>query len=465
MNITVYGAACDVTGSCYLVDNESEKVLVDCGLFQGSPKLERLNYLPHGINAKGLAAVILTHGHLDHCGRLPLLVSAGFNGPIYCTEPTARIAELVMLDSAKIEEEDVARENRRRAEQGLKPLKPLYNTAAVEKVVTLFKPIPYNTSTAVGQINFRLVEAGHILGSASVELQAHQSGKRQEAIFSGDIGQWDVPILRDPATIGDAADIIFMESTYGRRDHRCLSDTIKEFREAICSAVAKKGKVLIPTFAVGRAQLILFYLAEMFRDGLIDNVPVYLDSPMAIAATEIYAKYVAYMDEESVELSKSGELKKDLSTLQMCQTPDESRALNAIEGPCIILAGSGMCNAGRILHHLRHNLGAAETLVLIVGYQPKGSLGRLLVDGAKSVKIFHETVPVRATTKGLGGFSAHAGQHDLLKWLKPLVHNGKKPKVMLVHGESQSMDALSYVIKNEFGITAQKPKLGDKICV
>jgi metallo-beta-lactamase family protein len=465
MNITVYGAACEVTGSCYLVDGESEQLLVDCGLFQGSEKLERLNYLPRGINARALSAVILTHGHLDHCGRLPLLAAAGFKGPIYCTEPTAQIAHLVMMDSAKIQEEDTMRANRQRAQEGLPAIKPLYSTEDVEKAARLFKPVPYNTAISVGRFKFKLVEAGHILGSACVELTLVKAEGQTEVVFSGDVGQWNVPILEDPASITDSPDMVFMESTYGLRDHRALNDTIKEFREAICQTVAAKGKVLIPTFAVGRAQLILFYLAQMFHEKLIADVPVYLDSPMAVAATEIYTKYIQFMDDESRQLSKAGEFKEDLKTLHNSLTPEESRALNAVEGPCIILAGSGMCNAGRILHHLRHNLSSPENLVLIVGYQPKGSLGNLLVNGAKTVKIFHETVPVRATTRGLGGFSAHAGQHDLLRWLAPMVSNGKKTQVVLVHGEGQSMDQISFLIKEQFGIEAKKPKLGDKLTV
>ena len=462
MHITVYGAANDVTGSCYLIETDNHRWLVDCGLFQGSEKLERLNYIPKGVKPRDIDAVILTHGHLDHCGRLPMLLKGGYAGPIYCTAPTARIAELVMTDSAKIEEEDTSRENRKRAEQRLPPMKPLFDLQDVAAVAKRFKPIAYETVVSLaGGATFKLVEAGHILGSASVELVVTEQQKRREIIFSGDVGQPHVPILQDPAVIHDDVELVFMESTYGERNHRPLADTVAEFNDSIRQAVERKGKVLIPTFAVGRAQLILFYLAKMFRNKVTAPIPIYLDSPMAIAATEIYDQYVRYMDDESRRLHDTGELKNDLQTLKMCLTVGDSKALNAVEGPCIILAGAGMCNAGRILHHLRHNLGSPENLVLIVGYQPKGSLGRLLVDGAKTVMISHETVTVRATTRGLGGFSAHAGQADLLNWLEPMAHN--KPRVVLVHGESHAMEELAFAIKDKFGISAERPKLGEML--
>jgi metallo-beta-lactamase family protein len=464
VRITVYGAANDVTGSCYLLEADNCRFLVDCGMFQGSEKLERLNYIPKGVNPKSLDAVILTHGHLDHCGRLPLLAVQGYKGPIYCTEPTARIAELVMTDSAKIQEEDTERENRKRAEQRLPPLEPLYDVDAVTKACKQFKTVEYGHPIDIASgVTIKLVEAGHILGSACVEIVSSSNGSKREFVFSGDIGQWNVPILQDPAEIKDNVQLVFMESTYGERNHRPLEGTLEEFRALLRQAVAQKGKVLIPTFAVGRAQTILFYLAEAIRDKVIDPIPIFLDSPMAIAATEIYNKFVSFMDDESKQLHCSGELQKDLQSLQLCTTVDESKAINQVEGPCVIMAGSGMLNAGRILHHLQHNLGAPENIVMIVGYQPNGSLGRLMLNGAKTVKIMRETVPVRATIRGLGGFSAHAGQQDLLKWLEPMAPS--KPRVVLVHGESHAMDELAYLIKDKYGIAAEKPHLGDVLTV
>jgi metallo-beta-lactamase family protein len=460
MQITVFGAANDVTGSCYLLEIADKRLLVDCGMFQGSEKLERMNHIPKALHPGTIDAVILTHGHLDHCGRLPLLVQGRFKGPIYCTKPTARIAELVMLDSAKIQEEDTERENRQRLEEHRPRLEPLYTSEDAQKAAKLFSTVEYDVATTIGDtIQFRLYEAGHILGSACVEVIAQDGGEQRKVLFSGDIGQWNVPILQDPEYIKDQVNMVFMESTYGERNHRSLADTLNEFREAIKTAVARGGKVVIPTFAVGRAQLMLYYIAQMFHDGVIPPIPVYLDSPMAVAATEIYDSLIQYMDEDARSLHVTGVLKNDLQTLHMSLTVDQSKAINHVDGPCIIMAGSGMCNAGRILHHLRNNLGGPNNLVLIVGYQPKGSLGRLLIDGAPTVMISRETVPVRATVKALGGFSAHAGQDDLIRWLQPLA--AAKPRVILVHGESHAMDQLAYKIEETFSIQAVKPKLGD----
>jgi metallo-beta-lactamase family protein len=461
MNITVYGAAQDVTGSCFLVETGNARLLVECGLFQGPERLERMNKIPRAILDKKLDAVLLTHAHLDHCGRLPMLVKAGYRGPIYATQPTLEITQLILRDSARIEEEDTTRENKKRAQMKLPPLEPLYETADVDQVCKQLRRIDYKHWIDVAEgfrVNF--VEAGHILGSSCIEMVASQNGGRRRLVFSGDIGQWDVPIMRDPAKITDA-DVVFMETTYGDRDHRSLDDTLEEFHELIIEAYQKKGRVLIPSFAVGRTQMLLYFLAEMFRKGLVPPFPVFLDSPMAIAATELYDKYPDYMDEEAHGLHQSGQLKHDLQTLQTCSTVEESKALNHVEGPCVIIAGAGMLNAGRILHHLKNGLDHDNTYVLIVGYQPRGSLGRMLLEGNPTVKMFGETVRVRATVRGLGGFSAHAGQSDLLRWLEPMARH--KPRVVLVHGEPHPMNMIASKIRQNFGIDPELPKLGDVI--
>lgn len=461
MQITVYGAAQDVTGSCYLVETGNARLLVDCGLFQGSDRLERMNRIPRPLIDKKIDAVLITHAHLDHCGRLPMLVKAGYTGPIYATTPTSEISALILRDSARIEEEDTARENRRRAKENLPPMEPLYTTKDAERVLGQFRTIKYNTWTEVAEgFNIEFVEAGHILGSSCIEMVASQNGGRRRLVFSGDVGQWNVPIMRDPAKITNA-DVVFMESTYGDRDHRKLDDTLKEFHEIIIEAYKNKGRVLIPSFAVGRTQMLLYFFAEMFRKGMVPAFPIYLDSPMAIAATELYAKYPAYMDEEAHGLHTSGQLSYDLQTLHTCSTVDESKALNNVEGPCVIIAGAGMCNAGRILHHLKQSLDNPSTSVLIVGYQPRGSLGRMLIEGNPTVKMFGETVHVKAKIHGLGGFSAHAGQTDLLRWLEPMAHD--KPRVVLVHGEPHPMNMLAQKIRQQFGIEPQLPKLGDTL--
>ena len=372
MELRFFGAAREVTGSCHQIDNGKSRILLDCGMFQGPRRLERLNRIPHGLEVNSIDAVILSHGHLDHCGRLPLLIKAGYRGPIYATEGSIDIASLILRDAAHIQENDVKRENRRRRRAGRKPIDPLYDSRDVEHVLQLFEPVDYDEwfdVTDGGDFRARMVEAGHILGSACVQVDVMEGGssKPTRLVFSGDLGQYDVPIMRDPAVI-EEADIVLMESTYGDRNHRPMEETVEEFRRILIDAVKKKGKVLIPAFAVGRTQQILYQIAAIFREGEVEPFPVYLDSPMGIAATEIYYKHEELMDEEARELRLSGELRRDLSTLVTCQTVEESQSLNDKSGPCVIMAGAGMCNAGRILHHLKHNLWMSETVVLMVGH-------------------------------------------------------------------------------------------------
>ncbi|MBX9724181.1 MAG: MBL fold metallo-hydrolase [Candidatus Obscuribacterales bacterium] len=461
MQVTLYGAANEVTGSCYLLETKESRILIDCGLFQGPERLKKFNRIPANIFSRRLDAVILTHGHLDHCGRLPLLVRAGYNGPIYTTQGSIEISRLVLSDAARIQHEDTERENRHRHQNGLKPISALFDQSDVERVCTLYRAIDYGEKTAISKdVNIQLVEAGHILGSASAIIEVSNSEEKKRIVFSGDLGPWNAPIMRDPAVIEDA-DIVFMESTYGDRDHKTLDDTLLEFENAIRHAILNKGKILIPTFAVGRTQQLLYHLAEMFRKGVFEPFPIYLDSPMAIAATELYRKHPELMDEEARALEMSGQLRKDLASLRLCPASEDSRALNSVEGPCLILAGAGMCNAGRILHHLRHNLANAENVVIIVGYQVKGSTGRHLVEGAETVKILGETIHVRAAVRALGGFSAHAGQSDLLRWLEPMAR--KHAHVILTHGEANPINELYHKVEERFSLKAERPKLGNTL--
>lgn len=462
MKITLLGAANDVTGSCYLVQSGSTRFLVDCGMFQGSERLERLNKIPASINPAQLNAVLLTHGHLDHCGRLPLLMKSGFKGPVYATRGTIEIARLILSDAAHIQENDTERENRKRERAGLPPLEPLFETKDAERVMRQFRECKLAEPLKISKgVTVTLRDAGHILGSSSIEVSM-ENGESKKIVFSGDVGQYNVPIMNDPYTI-ENTDVVFMESTYGDRDHRSFAGTVVEFESLVKAAVGKKGKVLIPTFAVGRAQMMLFCLAEMFRKKVIPPIPVFLDSPMAIAATRAYVENADSLDEEAAGLLGSGAIKRELATLVACETAAQSRALNAVSGPCVILAGAGMCNAGRILHHLRHNLWSPNTFVIIVGFQSKGSLGRSLIEGSDKVKIFGETIAVKATVKGLGGFSAHAGQSDLLRWLSSMT--ASKPRVVLTHGESHPMNVLSGCIEAKFGIRAETPRLGEVVVI
>ncbi|MBX9568875.1 MAG: MBL fold metallo-hydrolase [Candidatus Obscuribacterales bacterium] len=464
MFVTLYGAAKEVTGSCYLVETNSATVLVDCGLFQGPPRLERLNRIPKSFASKHFDAVVLTHAHLDHCGRLPLLCNSGYRGPIYATKGTIDLATLILEDAAKIQEDDCKRANKKRKLAGIQALRPLFTIKDVQRVQGQFRELDYEHWLDIAPgMRIRLVEAGHILGSASVDMMINQNGGRRRLVFSGDLGQWNMPIVRDPATL-DSADIIFVESTYGNREHRSLQNTILEFQELIRCAVEKNGKILIPTFAVGRTQQLLYHLSEMFRNEVIDPFPIYLDSPMAIEATRLYKSHPELMDKETRELfeQNSGLLDRTFG-LRTCTTSDQSKALNAVPGPCLIMAGAGMCDAGRILHHFRQNLPLAETVVIIVGYQSKGSLGRNLIEGANSVKIFGEAIPVRATIKSLGGFSAHAGRSDLLRWLEPMTRHKQHPRIIVTHGEHNVMNAFAQDIQATFGIQAEIPGMGELI--
>lgn len=464
MRVTLYGAGLEVTGSCYQIQTDTSAILVDCGVFQGSQKRERENVIPRSLDVRALKGVVLTHGHLDHCGRLPLIAKLGFRGVIYATAGTIDVAKLILSDAARVQKEDTLRENRRRARTGLAPVEPLFTAEDVEKVFPKFRAVEFQETTRItDDIQFTLVEAGHILGSASVKLAVTETdGATKTVVFSGDIGPRNAPIMHDPASI-EFADTVFMESTYGDRDHRPLAETVAEFEGLIKRGIELGGKILIPTFAIGRSQQMLYHLSEMFRTHKVRPIPVYLDSPMAIAATELYMKHQELMDTDAGVFGSGKRLEKGLPELRYCVSAEESKALNDVTGPCVILAGSGMCDAGRILHHLRRNLNSEQTAVLLVGYQAKGSLGRLLVDGKSPVRILGETVPVRATVRGLGGFSAHAGQTDLLSWLAPMAAH--RPKVFLVHGEPHPMSELTHQIRLKYGIQAASPRIKETVMV
>ncbi|MCC6547258.1 MBL fold metallo-hydrolase [Candidatus Sumerlaeota bacterium] len=448
MRVTPFGAAGEVTGSAYLIEAAGSKVLLDFGFFQGNSRQDEKNIVPPQIRVDELNAVMLTHAHLDHTGRVPLLIKAGFAGPILGTPATLDIAGVILRDSAKIRLTDTLHENRKRERRGEMPLEPLYTFDDVDHVVALFKPVDYEVPTAIAPgISARWREAGHMLGSASIEVTLEENDVRRVVIFSGDIGQRGSAILKDPEPF-TKADYVILESTYGDRDHRGIPETVHEFEEIIKAAVAQRGKILVPTFAIGRAQALLYYLALMFRNGHVPPFPIFLDSPMAIEATRIYQNHPELFDEELQMLRHDHPLREDLKTVTPTPTPDDSRALNELNGPMMILAGSGMANAGRILHHLKWNLWRPETWVVIVGYQGHGTLGRLLVDGASEVRIFGEKIAVKAKIRSLGGFSAHAGQTQLIEWYGALSSN--KPKVYLTHGEDFPRQTLQEKLREKF---------------
>jgi metallo-beta-lactamase family protein len=462
MKITVHGAGGgEVTGSAYLVQTRSANVLVDCGLFQGARKVENRNRIPKKGVFAALDAVVLTHAHLDHTGRLPLLTRLEYNGPIYATPATMELADLVLRDSAHLQGADTERENRRRRRLGQPPVEPLYAERDVEALRPLYKPMGYDRPTEVAPgITIRAVEAGHMLGSASLEMTVEENGRKRIVIFSGDLGPRGAPLHRDPVPF-QRADLVFMESTYGDRDHRSLHETAGQTREVIRKAVEAEGKILVPVFAIGRTQLLLYLLAGAFKRKALPRFPVYVDSPMAIEATKIYAKHVELFDEEALAMHKSGDLRAHLDTAQYCPTANDSRALNETAGPCLIMAGAGMCTGGRILHHFRHNLARPSTTVLICGYQSHGSLGRLLVDGKKVVTIMGEKIPVRASVHTFGGLSGHAGQTDLLNWFDVVAPS--RPRVILTHGEERAQLPFARLLKERHGLRAERPALGEAI--
>ena len=462
MKVTVHGAGGgEVTGSAYLVRTREANVLVDFGLFQGARKLENYNRIPKkGAFAK-LNAVVLTHAHLDHTGRLPLLTRAGYAGPIYATPATIDFTDLILKDSAHLQKSDVERENRRRQRIGQPLLEPLYEQRDMERLAPLFQKLGYDRPTTLAPgISVRAIEAGHMLGSVSLELTVDDDGKKKVVIFSGDLGPRGAPLHRDYVPF-EKADAVFMESTYGDRDHRSLKETAVETREVIKKAVKAGGKILVPVFAVGRTQLLLYLLAGAFKRGTLRSFPIYVDSPMAIQATKLYGKHVELFDEEALAMQKSGELRAQLDTVKFCPSADDSRALNDVAGPCLIMAGAGMCTGGRILHHLRHNLALRSTTVLFVGYQGNGSLGRMIVDGKPTVTIYGEKIPVRASVHTFGGLSGHAGQTDLLDWLDSFAASG--PRVFLIHGEERGRKPLGKLIKERFKLPVDYPAMSETI--
>lgn len=460
MRICFLGAAGDVTGSAYQVITKEASILVDCGYFQGRKAESAKNRRTKQIE-NGLDAVVLTHGHLDHIGRLPLLTRNGYHGPVYATRPTLDLATLVLKDSLGLQKQDLKRQNQKRAQQKLPPLEPLFEEPDVRKLKPLVTPVKYNQRFAVARgIEARLVDAGHVIGSSSVELTVSENGRKKVVVFSGDLGPRGAPLLNDPVPYREA-DAVIMESTYGDRNHRSLHDTAMEGREIIARAIQNKAKILVPIFAIGRTQLLLYLLGGAFKNKTLPPFPIYVDSPMAVAATTIYRRNTELFDTEALAMVQSGDLRRSLMTVRQCVKPGESRALNSVKGPCLIMAGSGMCTGGRIMHHLRHNLPIPDTAVLIVGFQSQGTLGRKLVDGAKTLRMFGEEVPVRASVHTMGGFSAHADQKGLLDWYEVMAPS--RPRTIITHGEDRARNALSGLLTQRFGVKPDCPALDDVI--
>ncbi len=461
MKIHFHGATGDVTGSAYHVITKDASILVDCGLFQGNKKEKAKNRRDAKLEGGRLDAVLLTHGHLDHVGRLPLLTRRGYEGPILATRPTIELATLILRDSLSLQKADLMRENRRRALDKLPPLEPLFEEVDVRRLKPLVRTVKYNQRYAVAPgIQARFVDAGHVIGSASIELTVQENGQKRVVVFSGDLGPRGAPLLNDPVPFTHA-DAVIMESTYGDRDHKSLHDTAIEGRQIIAKAIENRAKILVPVFAIGRTQLLLYLLAGAFQRKTLQPFPIYLDSPMAIEATHIYRRNMELFDEEAKSMIQSGELRRSLHYARACPKTKDSQALANVNGPCLIMAGNGMCSGGRIMNHLKHGLPLEETAVLIVGFQSPGTMGRQLVEGAKSVRMFGEKIPVRAAIHTMGGFSAHAGQSDLLKWFDSVAPS--RPRPIITHGEDQARKVFSGLIEAKHGLKPEMPQLGDVI--
>lgn len=461
VKVTCFGAAGSVTGSNYLIETpQGHKFIIDCGLFQGSKDIERLNYEPWGYDPKEISHLLLTHAHIDHSGRIPKLVKDGFRGKIICSPPTRELCEIMLLDSAHVQQMDAEWKTKKKHRQGKKGVLPLYTTEDAAACMIYFDPQELD---AVKEIlpgaKMRLRNAGHVLGSSIIELWIQDAKDECKIVFSGDLGRHDQIILQDPDEIFDA-DHVFVESTYGNRSHRSFEESKAELLEAIRFAFYHNEKVLIPAFALERTQEILYLLGEFFRAGCLPDIPVFLDSPLAIKATEIFRRNKKYYDSAARAIVENGFDPFAMPNLKLTPTTQESMEINQLQGSAIIIAGNGMCTAGRIKHHLKHNLWRYGASLIIVGFQSDGSTGRQIVDGAKAVTIFGEKVAVRAKVFTIGGFSAHADQKDLLAWVGHFIP-ACKPHVHVVHGEPVSSTSLAEAIEKRFGLVATVPKRKD----
>ena len=448
--LTFYGATEGVTGSSYILETGGKTILLDCGLFQGSREEEKANKKAFQFKVKKIDAVVLSHAHLDHSGRLPKLVADGYSGPLYMTNPTSELLEVMLKDAASLQQRDTEWENKRRRRAGKAEIEPTYTMEDVETTLALRDGSAYgHRREIVDGVEVCFRDAGHILGSSIVELFITEDGAEKKLVFSGDLGNSCAALLRDPEIV-EQADVLLLESTYGDRNHRPMDETIEEFENIIAEASKNGGNIMIPSFAVGRTQEIIFRLGELYQRGMLRHQAVYLDSPMAIAVTEIYHRYQnVYNSEDAAALQqgKTGSLHTFLPVLRYSTSTEESMALNKIEAGTIIIAGSGMCTGGRIRHHFKHNLWRRNAHVIIVGYQAMGTPGRALVDGAKVFRIGGDKIIVNAAIHTLGGFSAHASQSQLLDWVKHF--NKPHPRLFLIHGEAEAKVALQECLARE----------------
>jgi metallo-beta-lactamase family protein len=468
MKITFLGAAKTVTGSCYLIETKNCKFMVDCGMFQGHSKENELNEEAFPVNPSDINFILLTHSHIDHSGRLPKIYVEGFKGPIVATKATTELCGIMLPDCGHIQELENEWTNRKRQRAGKKPVEPLYTYQNALDCVTIFESVSYGEVRKMNEnIKVRFTDAGHILGSAIIEIWVNESGEETKIVFTGDLGNKNIPILRDPSII-ESADYLVIESTYGNRLHDQNENKLERFVDIINETIEKGGNVVIPSFAVGRTQEMIYDLhkeKEFYGEKMkkLFNIPVFVDSPLATSATEIFRRNLDCFDEEAKEYIRNGDNPLDFPGLQFTKSAEESRALNDRTDNIIIISASGMCDAGRIKHHLKHNLWRKECTILFVGYQAIGTLGRNLVDGKRRVKLFGEDISVNARIEMIDGFSGHADRDGLLEWISKI--RRKPRKIFIVHGEETVQNDFSALIEEKFNIETVIPDKGASFIV
>ncbi|MEX0775872.1 MAG: MBL fold metallo-hydrolase [Phycisphaeraceae bacterium] len=463
MKLHFLGANRQVTGSRYVLEAAGKRFMIDCGMFQERPFRDR-NWAPCPIEPRSLDALLLTHAHLDHCGLIPRLARDGFDGPIYTTAPSVDLARIIMEDSARIQQEDVQFKRRRHERQNRQPphpYEPLYTVEDAQRAARLFHAVHYGEPLKLcDQVEVRYHDAGHILGSAMLEFRVKEAGGEKRLVFSGDLGLWNKPLIGDPTLLAQA-DVVVMESTYGDRDHDGAATIENQLADVINDTQRRGGNIIIPTFAVERAQELMFHLSRLLRAGLIPPMMVFLDSPMGVSATEVFRQHQQYLDEETRQLLVQHHSPFDFHGLVLARSREQSKAINQMRGTCIIMAGSGMATGGRIKHHLMHNISRPEATVVFVGYQGRGTLGREILEGGNPVRILGEPQVVRARIARIFGLSAHADRATLLRWLG---HFQAAPKhLFLTHGDEDVALKLAGTIKDQFGWHAQVPEYGQVV--
>ncbi len=460
IQVEFLGAAGEVTGSCHLVTVGGYKILLDCGLIQGRSKDEERNRQTFPFDASSIDAVVLSHAHIDHSGRLPLLIKAGFRGSVYTHRACRDLCRIMLKDSAFLYQKDVEWENRKRARKGLDLIEAMYTVEDAQLAMKQFKGLVYQQKKRIlPNVVLKLNDAGHILGSSIVELWLEDEGQQRKLVFSGDLGRSGMPILEDPAVISEA-DLVIMESTYGDRLHRSWDETRKELSDVFSVATNGKGNILIPAFSVGRTQEILYLFAKYYKQWKLDRWQIFLDSPLAIEATRIFMNNSDLFDDDMQALFKKNKRQSILPNLHISRTTNQSMALNRVHSGAIIIAGSGMCSGGRIKQHLKHNIWRSNCHLIISGFQARGTLGRKLVDGAKQITLWGESVQVAGRVHTIGGLSAHADQTGLKNWYGNFKNH---PRLVLVHGEPDSQESLAKVLRAEFNADVIIAKRGQKI--